>query len=51
MNLVLSGAQVDSAMKELSALRRGVEALPESERAAAVERINAVENMFAKRSL
>lgn len=51
LNLVLSGSQVDQALQELGALRREVEALPEGERAAAVERIRSVETLFAKRSL
>ena len=51
MNLVLTGPQVDQALEELGALRREMEALPEGERAAAVERIRAVETLFAKRSL
>ena len=38
-------------IEELGALRKEVEALPEGERAAALQRIKSVETIFAKRSL
>ena len=52
MNLVLSGAQVDAAMDDLSELRKAVREIPGGEnREAAEQRLRALELAFGKRTL